>query len=118
MQAKPINHDVAHPINDPEVIKNASALNEIIRYRGITLPDLSEKCGIPAEEIHDYTVTSLDLREIRAIDLMNLAEALDADPFVLVGKKSIEDFHNKVQDEQKLDKASLDFLREMLSRPI
>lgn len=117
MQANPKNHDVAHPINDPEVIKNASALNEIIRYRGYTIYDLSEKCGIPAEELHDYTVTSQDLREIRAIDLMNLAEALDCDPFILVGKKSVEEFNNKMKDEH-LDKASLDYLRKMLAQPI
>ncbi len=109
--------DVEYSSRDEEVMKCASAVNEVIRYRGITLQELSEKCGISAERLLDYTVASVDVREEKAIDILNLAEALKVDPYVLVGKKPVSEFYNTARETQ-IDKSSLEFLRQQLSKPI
>ncbi len=111
------NEDVVNPSSDPEVIKCSAALNEIIGFRGITLEELSGKCGIDVDTLQKYTVTSLDIREAKPLDVMHLADALDVDPAILLGEKSIDEF--KAQEgNQGIDPASLAFLRDMMSKPI
>lgn len=110
------NEDVVNPSDDPEVIKCSAALNEVIRYRGITLEELAAKSGIDADTLQKYTVTSLDIRQANALDLMHLANALDVDPAILLGEKPIEEFTN--QEGHGIDPASLAYLREMMSKPI
>jgi hypothetical protein len=112
-----MNRELENENRDPEARKCASALNEVIRFRGITLMELAEKSGIDGILLQCWTDTSQDIREARAIDLMNLAEALNVDPYILVGKKDISEFTEKAQKEQ-IDKHSMDFLRQQLSRPI
>ena len=109
--------DVEYSSRDAEVMKCASAVNEVIRFRGITLPELSEKCKISPERLLDYTVAAVDIREEKAIDILNLAEALEVDPYILIGKKPIADFYDKAR-ENHIDKSSLEFLRQQLSKPI
>lgn len=111
------NEDVENPSSDPEVIKCSAALNEIIRFRGVTIDELSRKCGIDAATLHKYTVTSLDLRQANAVDLMHLASALDVDPAILIGEKSIDEFKQK-EENHGIDAASLAYLRELMSKPI
>lgn len=110
------NEDVVNPSNDPEVIKCSAALNEVIRYRGITLDELAKKAGIDADTLQKYTVTSLDIRQANALDVMHLASALDVDPAILLGEKSIDEFKN--EQGHGIDPASLAYLREMMSKPI
>ncbi len=111
------NRELDNENREPDAIKCASALNEVIRFRGITLPELSEKCKIDPLRLQSWTDTSEDIRQAPAIDLLNLAEALNVDPFILVGKKEISEFTEKAQKEQ-IDKNSMEFLRQQLSRPI
>lgn len=110
------NEDVVNPSSDPEVIKCSAALNEVIRYRGMTLEELSEKAGIDADTLQKYTVTSLDIRQASALDVMHLASALDVDPAILLGEKSIDEFTK--EQGHGIDPSSLAYLREMMSKPI
>ncbi|BAK47533.1 MAG: transcriptional regulator [Lachnospiraceae bacterium] len=117
MSNENLNREIENVSTDPEAVKCASALNEVIRTRGMNLEELSAKCGIPVIVLQDYTTTIADIREAKALDLLNLAEALQVDPYILVGKHPIEDFQKKMKEEYT-DSSSLEYLRKMLSKPI
>lgn len=64
----------------------ASTLKALLSYRKMTIAELGRLSGVPYRTIQGYTNGRIDIRNCRAIALFDLAQALDVDPRVLIGK--------------------------------
>lgn len=100
-----------------KLMEIASALNEVIRIRGVTLVELSKRTGVDQETLQDYTMGLQDIRNASASEVFKIADALRVDPAILMGEKSIDEFHKKVA-ETEIDRTSLENLRRWLETPI
>ena len=68
------------------------ALTELMGYRNLSAKALADKSGVPFNTLRQITRGKTDLRSTSAGYLLMLASALEVDPMVLGGFRSVAEF--------------------------
>ncbi len=93
---------MAQPLfQEPELSEYcANALRTAIRLRKTSMRILSDETGIPYRTLQGYTNGRVSLRNAEAANILDIADALNINPYILIGEVSIDAFYKEVQQEE------------------
>ena len=90
-----------------DAIKCANNLKIILKYRDMTLADLADDLNMKLRTLESYSSAEVSLEDARARTVMEIAEYLDVDPYILVGMKPVDDFFEAARNREEMAKRVL-----------
>lgn len=78
----------------------ASNLRAVLRFRNMSVPDLAKTIGVSSRTLEAYTAGRVSMLDAKAGTVLKIAQALNVDPYILIGEKSVDGFFRKEEAKQ------------------
>ncbi len=90
------------PVVDNDLLQDycANAFRTAIKMRKTTLQILSDNTGIPYRTLQGYSSGRVSLRNASAAVVLDIADELNINPYVLIGELKLDTFIEEVSQEK------------------